>query len=1573
MGLQYLDEVRLENLAARLRETYQHLSSDLTAIAALTGQTGFLKKNGAGSWSIDSTSYVSAALLGAANGVAQLGSDQKVLASQLPSYVDDIIDTDIVTGVTPFSSGWLKDHTTGTVITPEAGKIYVVLTSGEYVNRTYRWSGTVYTLISSSLVLGTIAGTAYEGSAGALNRTYITTLQGYFTNGIAKNAARLSNTVAIGSTVMPVYFTAEGKPTPIGYTISRDVAAGEDVTPYTTKAQGGSIKISSHVVEVSMDEYDSPTSLSTGAVIDFIDSVHQNENGTISATKRTIREASASQSGIVSTGAQTFAGNKTINGTLTATGDIQSTGGGVSAHGIADLSVGGGSGVSDYDQLVNKPQINSHILAAGNNSLSNLGIQAEINSSNKLSYSLLSGAPTTLASFTDDATHRLVTDVEKSTWNGKQNAITSSSKLSASLIETSTTLQFVTADQKTEWNNITTIKGYFTNGKANNAINADSATTATTATTATKVGHTLTVGSKTFDGSADVSIVKGDIGLGNVENTALSTWHGTNQITTLGTISTGVWQGTKIADAYINSASEWNKQADWNQTSSSAIDFIKNKPSIVNTFGGKSGAVTVRGGLTANGSVNLAMNGQQLEASIVGLKALAYKDSLAYSEVTDKPTINQTTGTSTTDLMSQKAITDIFAQKDGNYPELVAGNLFGVVNEENAEFFYRPSAGAVNIADGIATFKAMYGKTILWNQLVRNGNFVGGTGWSFNGSSSYSINANVVTFIPNAKYQGITQYLKSAVIGHKYLYCADVYQEELSGAYVNGNAGGDNVIISHGGTGWKRLSHIYTATTADVLRIGVGTTLGENFKEIKAANINIFDLTRMFGAGDEPSSVEEFEALFPLDYYAYNEGQLLSFAGTGIKTTGFNQWDEEWEMGQIDTATGQNISAVQQLRSKNYIPVFPSTNYYSKKGGATYLFACWYDANKNYISYSYIGNTITLSPANAAYMRFYTSGNPAYGTTYNHDICINISHSGTRNGEYEPYEEHLLTLPITTMTGKLNGEGSSVTIFPDGMKSAGSVHDELVRDASGNFVKAIKRIGAVDIGTLNWGGSDWYAAQVSGSKMTNGMTLMWSLSYINAGYIAVESIQDKQYTTREQSSTIYIKDSSYSSPSDFKAAMSGVMLYCELAEPQEYILDEPIPTAYQVFDWGTEQLLPVNDDEPTTTPLNASITYGLNAKDELRLLPFTYVSAKSRQQFTDAEKAIGRLNIGAASTTELTAGLALKQDAITLSSKLSADLIETSTTKQFVSETEKGTWTGKQDAITASNKLSATLIETSTTLQFVSNTEKSTWNNKQDAISPFTTPTASGNALAFVDDISFNGTSFSLTRKNIPAANGTTQAGIVSTGNQSFGGNKEFLGDVKFDGKITVDGDIYLQPEKGLVSEETVSGTAYVRSLFRYDGASAGLRIGYRGNDTLGYGYTKLKLYGTEIDAYANIIGHGYISGTNGVSAGGIADLSTGGGGGGTSDYDQLINKPKINNHELAAGNNTLDTLGIQAKIDANHTIAWSFVQHPDVLDNLVLTPTLVGGEVVGFELEIGDDSVSVGHIADSVIDNLVL
>ena len=58
-------------------------------------------------------------------------------------------------------------------------------------------------------------------------------------------------------------------------------------------------------------------------------------------------------------------------------------------------------------------------------------------------------------------------------------------------------------------------------------------------------GHALT---------SDIVLAKGDVGLGNVENTALSTWTGSQNITTVGTIASGTWRGTPIANDKIANA-----------------------------------------------------------------------------------------------------------------------------------------------------------------------------------------------------------------------------------------------------------------------------------------------------------------------------------------------------------------------------------------------------------------------------------------------------------------------------------------------------------------------------------------------------------------------------------------------------------------------------------------------------------------------------------------------------------------------------------------------------------------------------------------------------------------------------------------------------------------------------------------------------------------------------------------------------------------------------------------------------------------------------------------------------------
>ena len=64
-------------------------------------------------------------------------------------------------------------------------------------------------------------------------------------------------------------------------------------------------------------------------------------------------------------------------------------------------------------------------------------------------------------------------------------------------------------------------------------------------------GGTELIAYRPTSSGAELTLQASHVGLGNVENTKLSTWAGSANITTLGTITSGTWNGTKIANAYL--------------------------------------------------------------------------------------------------------------------------------------------------------------------------------------------------------------------------------------------------------------------------------------------------------------------------------------------------------------------------------------------------------------------------------------------------------------------------------------------------------------------------------------------------------------------------------------------------------------------------------------------------------------------------------------------------------------------------------------------------------------------------------------------------------------------------------------------------------------------------------------------------------------------------------------------------------------------------------------------------------------------------------------------------------------
>ena len=97
-------------------------------------------------------------LKGSANGLAELDANGKVPSSQLPSFVDDIIEGYLSGGK------FYKESAHTTEIIGETGKIYIDLAT----NKTYRWSGSAFVVVSETLALGETSSTAYRGDRGKI-------------------------------------------------------------------------------------------------------------------------------------------------------------------------------------------------------------------------------------------------------------------------------------------------------------------------------------------------------------------------------------------------------------------------------------------------------------------------------------------------------------------------------------------------------------------------------------------------------------------------------------------------------------------------------------------------------------------------------------------------------------------------------------------------------------------------------------------------------------------------------------------------------------------------------------------------------------------------------------------------------------------------------------------------------------------------------------------------------------------------------------------------------------------------------------------------------------------------------------------------------------------------------------------------------------------------------------------------------------------------------------------------------------------------------------------------------------
>lgn len=340
---------------------------------------------------------------------------------------------------------------------------------------------------------------------------------------------------------------------------------------------------------------------------------------------------------------------------------------------------------------------------------------------------------------------------------------------------------------------------------------------------------------------------------------------------------------------------------------------------------------------------------------------------------------------------------------DIQYPDALRNNQY---------FTYRESPTAV---DGKAKIRRIQGNTLVFNQLVQNGNFANTSGWStIADATNFSVSDNIASFdFPVSTANPRIQTTVNIIANHKYYYAGEVYNPNAINVELFLIS---NYIRFGQNNSFERKSAIFTALNTQAYSIGPRAIAPSVSGTLQAKNIIVIDLTTMFGSGNEPTA-EEFESLFSLAYYAYTPGKLLPFKGEELRT------------------------------------------------------------------------------ANA-----------------------------------DETETNDLSLP-------------TLDFFPTGMKSAGSVYDELLPD------KAITRIGSIDLGTITWTNpsttgfhqcNEFDFKPCSNNSVAN---IICSLFVSDTALRVYQQVQDNSIGINEQGKVSFYSSSIL--PSD----LSDVYLYYELIEP----------------------------------------------------------------------------------------------------------------------------------------------------------------------------------------------------------------------------------------------------------------------------------------------------------------------------------------------------------------------------------------------------------------------------------------
>lgn len=669
--------------------------------------------------------------------------------------------------------------------------------------------------------------------------------------------------------------------------------------------------------------------------------------------------------------------------------------------------------------------------------------------------------------------------------------------------------------------------------------------------------------------------------------------------------ATGELDGTPASSSdpqYQNNAKYYAQQA-----ASSASDAETAKNFLANV----SASATT---LSPGASATAAYSNGQFSFGIPGANSITSVAKTGTSGSVDTYTITFTNGATTTFTVTNGEITesrleeilDEYARTDGYYETLTSGDALQLVStvgvEDRVPYSYRSTAGSADVGDRLE--EKIVGGSIVWNQIQASTASREHNGITYTYSGGKVTAAGTAT--ANSLWIGVSQASPWDWYAN-HVYLVDVGNASYAGT---GNKRWQIPKIRGGSDTLQIESHIQllkpSADFNGYLTLWIKS--GETVASDEEYWPQVFDLTQMFGStvADHIYSLETatagagatwFKSLFRRRYYSYNAGEIMSVKAASHETVGFNQWDEEWESGSIASRTGANSTDTTRVRAKNNIPVLPNTTYYFKAPvGSLTLF--YYDSGGEYIDFrSAQRNSAFTTIENAAYIRFTLGGSVNPVTNIDRGtVCVNLSWSGYRDGEYEAYKKRTYPLDTSLELRGIPKLDSSNRLCYDG--------DNYESDGT-----VTRKYGIVDLGTLTWSldsrytNTQFYSALSDAKSSPDGNMICAKYSDVARG-VWGDNV-DKTICVTRGTPHVLIVDSSYSDSATFKAAMSGVYLVYELATPTTETA-EPFQSPQIVDDFGTEEYTDYGvqqGEREAVVPVGHESVYRNNLRDKLQRSP----------------------------------------------------------------------------------------------------------------------------------------------------------------------------------------------------------------------------------------------------------------------------------------------------------------------------------------------------------------------------------